>query len=174
MNRELNTILAALRYYQDACTEDTIPGAVYDIATNNGEHAPLLRDEIDALCERLNCGMTLYCYVRVYYFDAFPNAKVSFDHTFIQAHDEAEAYSLGQTGLAIDLKQLAAGYRVANDYVILCAPLLGPAHEDEPDQSPSLAAAITALAQQIDGLKETIANAALIDAFAEFDKEHDL
>lgn len=49
---ELNTILAALRFYQSdgaASAED-----IDDLATNGGAASPLDSPQIDALCERLN------------------------------------------------------------------------------------------------------------------------
>ena len=49
--RELATILAALRFWQE---QDAPPAHQYDIATDCGEFEPLDSDEIDALCERLN------------------------------------------------------------------------------------------------------------------------
>ena len=52
--RELKTVLAALRYWQ---REGRFSGGhEQDIATNGGASEPLDGDEIDALCERLNCG----------------------------------------------------------------------------------------------------------------------
>lgn len=47
--RELATVLAALRYWQNA---QDVPLDIYDIATEAGE--PLTYTEIDDLCERLN------------------------------------------------------------------------------------------------------------------------
>lgn len=47
--RELATVLAALRYWQDA---RDVPPDIYDIAAEAGE--PLADSEIEALCERLN------------------------------------------------------------------------------------------------------------------------
>ncbi len=57
-NRELATILAALRYWQHKGIEGpTKPHclAEWDIAADNGTHIPLDANEIDALCERVNC-----------------------------------------------------------------------------------------------------------------------
>jgi hypothetical protein len=51
--RELATILAALRFWQ---AQDAPPARQYDIATDCGEIDPLTVGEIDALCERINCG----------------------------------------------------------------------------------------------------------------------
>jgi hypothetical protein len=49
------TVLAALRYYESRMEGN--PGAMFeDIATNGGTVKPLTESEIDALCERLNCG----------------------------------------------------------------------------------------------------------------------
>ena len=51
--RELNTVLAALRLWQSGVHH---PLELEVIATNDGESEPLDGEEIDALCERLNCG----------------------------------------------------------------------------------------------------------------------
>jgi hypothetical protein len=53
-SRELGTVLAALRLWQVYPYNPLDEFA--NIATNGGEHVPLLDDEIDDLCERLNCG----------------------------------------------------------------------------------------------------------------------
>jgi hypothetical protein len=57
--RELATILAALRYHQaenlQICS-DIADKAIKDIATNYGSLEPLNCDEIDRLCERINAG----------------------------------------------------------------------------------------------------------------------
>lgn len=51
-DRELATVLAALRGHQrQTCAPDLL-----DIATSGGLYVPLTDDEIDGLCERLNCG----------------------------------------------------------------------------------------------------------------------
>lgn len=51
-DRELATLLAALRLYQQAdCPTDLL-----DIATNGGAHNPMTPDEIDGLCEKINAG----------------------------------------------------------------------------------------------------------------------
>jgi len=51
--RQFDTILAALRYYQSALDRQSAAYlAVYDIAAAHG--APLTTDQIDVLCERLN------------------------------------------------------------------------------------------------------------------------
>jgi hypothetical protein len=64
--RERDTILAALRFWQWCCEGrgrakllDTARGqAIMEIAENErkGDDAALLVREIDALCERINCG----------------------------------------------------------------------------------------------------------------------
>ncbi|MGI9376025.1 MAG: hypothetical protein ACR2PC_08030 [Tsuneonella suprasediminis] len=52
-DRELSTILAALRDHQRRhCAPD-----LADVASNLNRHEPLTSDEIDGLCERLNCGI---------------------------------------------------------------------------------------------------------------------
>ena len=48
--RELATVLAALRYWQENAAH--VPPGIYDIAAEAGE--PLTDTEIDDLCERLN------------------------------------------------------------------------------------------------------------------------
>ncbi len=53
-DREHATILAALRSYQRVEPAGLVPSAIEDIATNCGLHEPMLVDEIDALCERIN------------------------------------------------------------------------------------------------------------------------
>ena len=50
-DRELATILAALRLWQE---QDAPPARQLDIATDCGELDPLDADEIDALCESIN------------------------------------------------------------------------------------------------------------------------
>ncbi len=52
-DRELGTVLAALRLRQSMLSERVLD--VEDIATNDGEFESLDEDEIDGLCERLNC-----------------------------------------------------------------------------------------------------------------------
>ncbi|CAM4193970.1 hypothetical protein NOLU111490_12290 [Novosphingobium lubricantis] len=52
-DRELATVLAALRGHQ----RRTCPPDLLDIATNGGRYVPLTSEEIDGLCERLNCGI---------------------------------------------------------------------------------------------------------------------
>lgn len=59
-NEERDTVLAALRYWQAAIT---LPDAVSVddfhqlmlIATNCREHTALTSDQIDDLCEKINC-----------------------------------------------------------------------------------------------------------------------
>jgi len=55
--RELATVLAALRLWQE-CREAEAHPAIVDsrFADHFREHSPLAIDEIDALCERLNGG----------------------------------------------------------------------------------------------------------------------
>ncbi len=55
-DRELHTVLAALRQWQWIGAEYQYRIALEDIATNGGKVEPLTLDEIDALCERINCG----------------------------------------------------------------------------------------------------------------------
>jgi hypothetical protein len=52
-DRELDTVLAALRNWQDENTE-SLPVVLIENASEHGE--PLTNDEIDELCERINCG----------------------------------------------------------------------------------------------------------------------
>ncbi|MCG9892581.1 MAG: hypothetical protein MH252_16105, partial [Thermosynechococcaceae cyanobacterium MS004] len=52
--RELATILAALRHWQNALPE--IAEAYADIATDGGRFEPLSVDEIDDFCRRLVFG----------------------------------------------------------------------------------------------------------------------
>lgn len=54
--RELATILAALRYWQ--ATPDSFDRRlqIIDIATDGGTFTPLTDDEIDLLCESINMG----------------------------------------------------------------------------------------------------------------------
>lgn len=53
--RELATILAALRFYQrDDVIAEHRDAAILDIATNGGSFPPLDEDEVDRLCEALN------------------------------------------------------------------------------------------------------------------------
>ena len=50
-SRELATVLAALRYWQQ---DLTAPDEISDSAGHFAEHSPLDDSEIDELCERLN------------------------------------------------------------------------------------------------------------------------
>lgn len=62
--RELGTILAALRHWQEASEEWSLvmaeeiltgdKGGLLDIATDGGRFSALTLDEVDALCERIN------------------------------------------------------------------------------------------------------------------------
>ena len=52
-DRELATVLGALRSYQIAMDEN-LPHNIDDIVTNGGTLVPLTDAEIDTLCERLN------------------------------------------------------------------------------------------------------------------------
>jgi hypothetical protein len=52
--RELATVLTALRYWQAALPE-SVEG-YRDIATDGDRFEPLSADEIDELCVKLNCG----------------------------------------------------------------------------------------------------------------------
>jgi len=55
--RELATVLAALRHYQRITLEgDDSPLGLPDIATNCGEFTALDAREVDVLCEQLNAG----------------------------------------------------------------------------------------------------------------------
>lgn len=51
--RELATVLAALRLFQ---ATPTIPPQIDELASDCQTFEPLTADEIDELCERLNCG----------------------------------------------------------------------------------------------------------------------
>ena len=58
-DRELGTVLAALRLYQRCVDTSTLAGVrwlvdIDAIATDGGQVDPLTSIEIDALCERLN------------------------------------------------------------------------------------------------------------------------
>ena len=57
-DRELGTVLAALRHYQRHLETHNCnaPRELEDIASNGGEFEPLDVTEIDGLCEQLNCG----------------------------------------------------------------------------------------------------------------------
>jgi hypothetical protein len=51
--RKISTILAALRFWQ--ANTQPVPPMIYDIATSDCTVTPLSADEIDDLCEELNC-----------------------------------------------------------------------------------------------------------------------
>lgn len=51
---ELATVLAALRYWQREGLMSA--GCEQDIASDGGRFEPLTEGQIEALCERLNCG----------------------------------------------------------------------------------------------------------------------
>src|SRR5882762_5623527 len=53
-DREIGTILAALRYWQREGLMSE--GEEQDVATDGGRFESLSVDEIDALCERVNCS----------------------------------------------------------------------------------------------------------------------
>jgi hypothetical protein len=54
-DQEISTILAALRTHQNInLGSKGMSPDMYDIATNDGSYAPMLKDEVDELCERLN------------------------------------------------------------------------------------------------------------------------
>src|SRR5207253_3159719 len=56
-DRELSTVLASLRYWQDRLRgQGSDLAMLNDIATNAEEVEPLAAEEIDALCQRLNLG----------------------------------------------------------------------------------------------------------------------
>ena len=59
--QELNTILAALRYYQDQGMGAPINRShdIHEIATNGGTETSLNDDDIDELCERINLAEKL-------------------------------------------------------------------------------------------------------------------
>ena len=56
--RELATILAALRYWQAPAHSESMENDLecHAIATDEGQFIPLDEDEIDVLAERLNFG----------------------------------------------------------------------------------------------------------------------
>ncbi len=53
-HRETSTVLAALRHYQ--AHMDTASQDVRNVASDDGAVEPLSEDEIDELCERINCS----------------------------------------------------------------------------------------------------------------------
>lgn len=57
-NRERDTVLAALRYWQAAAANgDDVGEELRETETNGGEHEGLTDAEIDELCERINVDM---------------------------------------------------------------------------------------------------------------------
>lgn len=56
-NRETATILAALRYWQREGLMSA--GDEQDVASDGGRFESLSAEEIDALCERINCDKRL-------------------------------------------------------------------------------------------------------------------
>lgn len=55
-DREHATVLAALRYYQRKMDDPSVMGEIGCTATNGGNVIPLTAEEVDALCERINCA----------------------------------------------------------------------------------------------------------------------
>ena len=55
-DRELATVLAALRYWGEALDSSANTGDCWGVATDLGQVTPLTVREIDALCQRLNLG----------------------------------------------------------------------------------------------------------------------
>ena len=53
-DRELHTVLAALRLWECECLGPIDP-ALFTIASNDHEVVPLTNPEVDRLCERINC-----------------------------------------------------------------------------------------------------------------------
>lgn len=127
MKQELNTILAALRLLQ----RTALPRDLVEVLRDGG--VPEMTDqEVDKLCEHLNCGVGLYVYVRVYLRpEGHPKGspQPAFTHTFVQADTEDTAYHLGNLD-PFDAALTADGYLPANDYVIACGPMLQHAHAD--------------------------------------------
>lgn len=56
--QDLNTILAALRFYQEEemCEAANRSGPIDDVATDSGQDVSMDSAEIDDLCVRLNLG----------------------------------------------------------------------------------------------------------------------
>lgn len=54
--RELATVLASLRHFQQDLIRDEVTGGDGPISLHFDEHVPLAIAEIDELCERLNMG----------------------------------------------------------------------------------------------------------------------
>lgn len=129
--RHRNTILAALRFWQQypPLADERFNG----IATDGGT-TPLTEHEIDALCERINGGTALWVYVRVY-LKAGDSPEPAFDYTMIQADTEEDAYTLGGREPLSDERMKADGYGPANDYVVPCGPLVGPAYVEEHEEA---------------------------------------
>jgi len=59
-DREIATVLAALRYYQRDLVDDGARFEHGDIATNGGKLKPLDEFEIDKLCDHLNFSPTVH------------------------------------------------------------------------------------------------------------------
>ena len=57
-DRELATVLAALRFHQDENlhSDGVADKAIEEIATDGGRLTPLSSEEVGDLCEKLNCG----------------------------------------------------------------------------------------------------------------------
>ena len=53
-HREISTVLAALRFYQ--ANQQIVTGPIENIATDDRQIIRLSDDEIDDLCERINCS----------------------------------------------------------------------------------------------------------------------
>ena len=53
-DRELATVLAALRYYGVTLETGVVPDQFVTIASSDGDYSPLAPAEIEELCERLN------------------------------------------------------------------------------------------------------------------------
>jgi hypothetical protein len=53
-DRELSTVIAALRAIQNVQQHEALAPEIEDIATDGGRYVALDHDEIDALCARLN------------------------------------------------------------------------------------------------------------------------
>lgn len=65
-NRERDTILAALRFYQQRIDRGLdLPDGIAEIATGGDAHDPQVGAEIDALCERLNVDHEIADFVEV-------------------------------------------------------------------------------------------------------------
>ena len=54
--RELAAVLAGLRLLLRGLILKTLPDGIHDVYTDGEELAPLSLEEIEHLCERLNCG----------------------------------------------------------------------------------------------------------------------